>query len=76
MAQATGANFISSAAEGATYGAINRSPFYSLAAEGATHDASNGQPFHARRARAQPMAQAIGASYILGGRWRNLWRNQ
>ena len=56
MAQATGAHFISSAAEGATYGAINRSPFYSLAAEGATHDASNGQPFHARRARAQPMA--------------------
>ena len=46
------------------------------AAKGATYGATNGRPFYYRRTRAQPMAQPIGGSFLLGGPTRNLWRNR
>ena len=48
----------------------------SSAAELATYGATNRMQFCSRRPSAQPTAQRIGGSLILGGQARNLWRNQ
>ena len=45
-------------------------------AEGAAYGANNPRPFYSRRLRARPVEQPIGDNFTLGGRGRNLWRNQ
>merc|ERR1712153_235858 len=51
-------------------------PVLCSAGEGAIYGAINRSPCYVRRARAQPMAQPIGARCMFGGRGRNAWRNQ
>ena len=75
MAQPIGASFIFGG-QGRNLWRNQLEPVLFSAGESATYGATDRSQLYSRRARAQPMAQPIGASFILGGRGRNLWRNQ